>query len=130
GSLPGAVYIYSGDGLGLPNVELPDAVLQDPTWERSGHTERGRDGERVPLPWSGSAPPYGFTTGASTWLPMPDDWAALTAEAELADPESMLELYQQALALRRKTAELRNDEFAWRDGPDGCLVYQSGTGLV
>jgi len=75
-------------------------------------------------------PPYGFTTGTSTWLPMPDDWATLTVEAELADPASMLELYTQALALRRKTAELRNDEFAWLDGPDGCLVYQRGKGLV
>ena len=68
-SLPGAAYVYNGDELGLPNVDLPDSALQDPTWERSGHTERGRDGERVPLPWNGSAPPYGFTTGTSTWLP-------------------------------------------------------------
>ena len=59
-SLPGAVYLYNGDELGLPNVDLPDWALQDPTWERSGHTDRGRDGERVPLPWSGDTPPFGF----------------------------------------------------------------------
>ena len=53
-SLPGAAYVYNGDELGLANVDLPDDALQDPTWERSGHTERGRDGERVPLPWSGT----------------------------------------------------------------------------
>jgi alpha-glucosidase len=129
-SLPGAVYVYNGDELGLPDVELPDAVLQDPVWERSGHTERGRDGERVPLPWSGATPPYGFTTGASTWLPMPDDWAGLTAEAESADPDSVLALYQQALALRRKTAELRTEEFTWLDAPDGCLSYRRGTGFI
>ena len=46
-----------------PNVELPDEALQDPVWERSGHTERGRDGERVPMPWGGEKPPYGFSTG-------------------------------------------------------------------
>ena len=51
-SLPGAAYLYNGDELGLENVDLPDEALQDPTWERSGHTDRGRDGERVPLPWS------------------------------------------------------------------------------
>ena len=62
-SLPGAVYIYNGEELGLTNVDLPDEALLDPTWERSGHTDRGRDGERVPLPWSGDAAPYGFTTG-------------------------------------------------------------------
>ena len=47
-ALPGAVFVYNGEELGLPDVELPDEVLQDPTWERSGHTERGRDASRVP----------------------------------------------------------------------------------
>src|SRR6266700_2403306 len=129
-SLPGATYVYNGDELGLPNVDLPDSALQDPTWERSGHTERGRDGERVPLPWDGSAPPYGFTTGTSTWLPMPGDWSGLTVEAEAADPDSTLSLYQQALALRRKVPELRGEEFAWLGAPDGCLAYRRGPGFV
>jgi alpha-glucosidase len=129
-SLPGAAYVYNGDELGLPDVDLPDSALQDPTWERSGHTERGRDGERVPLPWDSSAPPYGFTTAASTWLPMPDDWSALTVEAEAADPDSTLSLYQQALALRRKMPELRGDEFTWLGAPEGCLAYRRGQGFV
>src|SRR5262249_28647384 len=47
-ALPGPAYLYQGDELGLPNVELPDEALRDPVWERSGHAERGRDGERVP----------------------------------------------------------------------------------
>ena len=60
-SLPGGVYLYQGDELGLPEVEdLPEELLQDPIWERSRHTNRGRDGCRVPLPWSGDAPPFGF----------------------------------------------------------------------
>jgi alpha-glucosidase len=122
--------VYNGDELGLPNVDLPDTALQDPTWERSGHTERGRDGERVPLPWSGSAPPYGFTTGSSTWLPMPPDWAALTVEAESAEPDSTLALYQAALALRRKTPELRTGDFAWVGAPDDCLAYRRGQGFL
>ena len=56
-ALPGVAFVYNGEELGLPQVELPDEVLQDPVWERSGRTERGRDGCRVPLPWSGAAPP-------------------------------------------------------------------------
>ena len=50
-ALPGAVFIYNGEELGLPNVDLPDEALQDPVWERSGHARRGRDGCRVPMPW-------------------------------------------------------------------------------
>ena len=51
-ALPGATYLYAGDELGLPEVALPDDDLRDPTWRRSGGTERGRDGARVPLPWT------------------------------------------------------------------------------
>ncbi len=125
-SLPGAVYLYNGDELGLENVDLPDEVLQDPTWERSGHTDRGRDGERVPLPWSGTIPPFGFGTGPSTWLPQPASWAALTVEAQEADPESTLHLYRAALATRTATPELLGQEFAWTQAPTDCLGYRRG----
>jgi alpha-glucosidase len=129
-SLPGAAYVYNGDELGLANVELPDSALQDPTWERSGHTERGRDGERVPLPWSGSQPPFGFTSAESTWLPMPPDWAALTVAAQQDDPDSTLRLYRQALALRRTVPELRSGEFGWVAAPAGCLSFGRGDVVV
>jgi alpha-glucosidase len=125
-SLPGAAYIYNGDELGLENVELPDDALQDPTWERTGHTIRGRDAERVPLPWSGDAPPYGFTTGPSTWLPMPPDWAGRTAQAQEADPNSTLWLYRGTLAKRRKLAGLQTRELDWLDSPADCLAYRRG----
>jgi alpha-glucosidase len=127
-ALPGAAYIYNGDELGLPNAELPDDALQDPTWERSGHTDRGRDGERVPLPWSGRARPYGFTTGATTWLPMPDDWAPYAVTAQSDDPASTLTLYRRALQARRDFAAA---PFAWTDAPGpGCLAFRRGDLLV
>ncbi len=61
---------------------------------------------------------------------MPGDWSGLTIEAETADPDSTLSLYQQALALRRKVPELRGDEFAWLGAPEGCLAYRRGPGFV
>ena len=107
-ALPGTVFIYNGEELGLPDVlDLPEEVLQDPTWERSGHTERGRDKCRVPIPWSGEAPPFGFSTSADTWLPMPADWAALTVEKQQADPDSTLSFFRRALELRRERARIR-----------------------
>ena len=103
-ALPGCAYIYQGEELGLPQIDdLPEEVLQDPIFFRSGGEMRGRDGCRVPLPWEGSDPPYGFSPpGTSTWLPQPGDWARFTAEAESADPDSMLNLYRDALRLRRE----------------------------
>ncbi|WP_017612505.1 glycoside hydrolase family 13 protein, partial [Nocardiopsis salina] len=51
--LPGSAYIYQGEELGLPEVaDLPAAALEDPRWANSDHTDKGRDGCRVPLPWT------------------------------------------------------------------------------
>ncbi|MDQ3886857.1 MAG: DUF3459 domain-containing protein, partial [Actinomycetota bacterium] len=124
-----SVYLYNGEELGLPNVELPDWALQDPVWERSGHVERGRDGCRVPVPWEGEAPPYGFSTAEQTWLPMPPDWAALSVEAQLEDPSSTLSLYRRALKLRREHHQGEMPE--WYGAPPGCLAFRrAGGGLV
>ncbi|OMC50247.1 alpha-amylase [Mycobacterium sp. IS-2888] len=130
-ALPGAVFIYNGEELGLPDVELPDEVLQDPTWERSGHTERGRDKCRVPLPWSGDAPPFGFSTNADTWLPMPAEWAALTVEKQDADPGSTLSFFRRALELRRKRAEFDGGDIEWLTAPRDALIFRrGGAGVV
>lgn len=130
-ALPGTVFLYNGSELGLPNVELPDEALQDPMWKRSGHTERGRDGCRVPLPWQGTEPPYGFSTTSDTWLPMPDDWASLTAEAELEDLDSTLTLYRTAIELRRMRPEFRGDAIEWYGSPRaGVLAFRRTVGRL
>ena len=130
-ALPGAVYLYNGDELGLPNVDdLPEEVLQDPVWERSGRTRRGRDGCRVPMPWAGTEPPFGFSTTADTWLPMPAGWGNLTVEAQDGDPGSMLSLYRTALALRSSTPALEGAELEWLPSPEGCLAFRRPDGLV
>jgi alpha-glucosidase len=127
-ALPGAVFIYNGEELGLPDVELPDEVLQDPTWERSGHTERGRDKCRVPIPWSGDTPPFGFSTCADTWLPMPADWAALTVEKQGADSNSTLSFFRKALELRRERAEFDDADIEWLTAPRDALMFRRGGG--
>jgi alpha-glucosidase len=128
-ALPGGAYLYQGEELGLPEVEdLPEDVLQDPTWERSGHTARGRDGCRVPLPWSGDRPPFGFTAdGVRPWLPQPGSWRELTVAAQRDDPASTLSLYRSALRLRRTLPGLADDEpLTWCDLGDGVLAFDRG----
>jgi alpha-glucosidase len=130
-ALPGAVFIYNGEELGLPDVDLPDEVLQDPTWERSGHTERGRDGCRVPMPWSGDSPPFGFSATRDTWLPMPDDWATLTVEKQQADPDSTLSFFQRVIEMRSMRSELAGGEIDWLSSPTDTLTFRRrGGGLV
>jgi alpha-glucosidase len=125
-ALPGVAYLYNGEELGLADAPLPDEVLQDPQWLRSGGSHASRDPVRVPLPWSGAAPPFGFTTGRP-WLPQPADWAGRTVEAQEADPGSTLQLHKSALLLRRQREALRTGDFRWQEGPPGCLVFARST---
>ncbi|HEY2723372.1 MAG TPA: alpha-amylase family glycosyl hydrolase, partial [Pseudonocardiaceae bacterium] len=130
-ALPGPVYLYNGEELGLPNVELPDWALQDPVWERSGHTERGRDGCRVPLPWEGTSPPYGFSATPGSWLPIPAEWAELSVEAQLENPDSTLSLYRHALELRREHPAFAGTELEWYGAPPGCFAFRrKHSGLI
>ncbi|MEO7260085.1 MAG: DUF3459 domain-containing protein, partial [Jatrophihabitantaceae bacterium] len=88
------------------------------------------DGERVPLPWEGDVPPFGFGGSSQPWLPMPAEWRAFTVEAQLRDPNSTLWLYRRALRLRRELSELHASSFAWLEAPEKCLAYRRGPNLV
>jgi alpha-glucosidase len=126
-ALPGSVYLYQGEELGLPEVfDLPAQARQDPIFARTGGAELGRDGCRVPLPWSGTEPPYGFgAQGSTPWLPQPDAWAALSVEAQQDDPQSTLTLYRRALRLRRDMAALGDGDVRWLSEPgDDVLVFE------
>ncbi|MGO9384126.1 MAG: glycoside hydrolase family 13 protein [Mycobacterium sp.] len=129
-ALPGAVFVYNGEELGLPDVELPDEALQDPTWERSGRTERGRDKCRVPIPWSGDTPPFGFSSSADTWLPMPKEWGVLTVEKQRADPDSTLSFFQRAIKLRRERDEFDGPEFEWLTATRELLIFERNGGAL
>lgn len=128
--LPGAVYVYQGEELGLADVDLPDAVRQDPVFFRTNGEQKGRDAARVPIPWTGVDIPYGFSTNAATWLPMPDDWAGVTIEAEESDPTSALHQYRAMLRLRHEHPGLRGDDLAVPERTDGLLVLERGHGLA
>jgi alpha-glucosidase len=128
-ALPGAVYIYQGEELGLWEVEdIPDEKRQDPIWHRTQGTDPGRDGARVPLPWRGTEPPFGFSApraSAPPWLPQPKEWRELTVEAEDGDPASMLELYRAGLRIRREQLT-GGQELNWLPAPAGVLDFDRG----
>ena len=126
--LPGTAYLYQGEELGLPEVEdIPGELRQDPTWHQSGHTDVGRDGCRVPLPWAGTTPPYSFSPEGTTdtWLPQPDGWGPLTADAQDSDPASTMNLYRTALRARREHL-LEAGELEWLASPPETLAFRRG----
>jgi len=124
--LPGVLYLYQGEELGLPEVEdIPDELVEDPMFHRTGGVNRGRDGCRVPLPWSGDEPPFGFSppdAHASPWLPQPAAWKALTVRVQSADADSPLSLYRRALRLRRDLLVAAGPELEWLPAPPGVLA--------
>jgi alpha-glucosidase len=127
-ALPGSAYLYQGEELGLPEVlDLPPEARRDPVWFRSGGTELGRDGCRVPLPWSGDKPPFGFSPNGSSWLPIPESWAPLTVQAQAADPHSTLSLYRDALRLRRSGRA--TGVLHWADSSPEVLDFRRDGGL-
>lgn len=115
-ALPGSAYVYQGEELGLPeHTTMPDDVRQDPTWLRSGHTHRGRDGCRVPLPWQADAPSYGFGPRPLSWLPQPATWREHALDAQRGVPGSTYEVYRGALGLR-SAQRLGSGSLEWLPG--------------
>jgi alpha-glucosidase len=109
-ALPGPVFIYQGQELGLEEVDLPDDVRQDPIFRRTKGERKGRDGCRVPVPWTSE--PW-----RRSWLPAPAAWSELSVDAQRSDDASMLSLYRRAIALRP------HGELTWRESPPGTLAF-------
>ncbi|MEA5052000.1 MAG: glycoside hydrolase family 13 protein, partial [Propionicimonas sp.] len=130
-ALPGAAFLYQGEELGLPEVlDLADEARQDPIWLRSGGTELGRDGCRVPLPWTSTGPSLGFSPPASAppWLPQPAWFAGYARDAQQDDPASTLTVYRQLLHHRR-TLFGPDATLRWLDdATGGLLAFTRGQG--
>ena len=144
-ALPGSLYIYQGDELGLPEAEdIPTELLQDPMHYRSGGVDPGRDGCRVPLPWSGTRAPYGFSSPhapGEPWLPQPRQWALYTVDARRARPGIDAQPLQggarhpQGTTTRSATGPSRGStsgrtSLAFRRGDDFVCVTAFGAPLV
>ncbi len=130
-ALPGSAYVFAGQELGLPDGELQDSDRLDPSFIRSNGLIKGRDGARVPLPWSGVEAPFGFTSG-KPWLPMNPSWKSLTVESEIDNPKSVLALYRSALTLRALHLTGSGD-ITWLESPthglmrNDLLVFKRGS---
>lgn len=126
-ALPGSVYLYQGEELGLPEVhDLPDEVLQDPEFLRSDR--KGRDGCRVPLPWDHQGPGFGFGS-ERPWLPQPSYFARYAVSTQLDDSDSMLCLYRSALRLRDEHGR-DDDEAQFLDLGRDVVAFRRGSGLT
>jgi alpha-glucosidase len=125
-ALPGSTYIYQGDELGLHEVaDLSQEALEDPMASRSS-SEKGRDGCRVPLPWTHEQPSYGFGAGGAH-LPQPDWFGEYAVSVQDADPDSTLNLYRQALMLRSQL--FGGEGLSWVESEPSVLHFARSSGV-
>lgn len=130
-ALPGGAYIYQGEELALPEVrDIPEDRLEDPRWFLSEKTDKGRDGCRVPLPWSANeSGSFGFSINVklgkdNSWLPQPNWWGNYSAENQEHDPNSTLNLYRKALEIRKTEIGLGDGELDWLNMSDQVLAFK------
>lgn len=130
-ALPGGAYIYQGEELTLPEVrDIPEDRLEDPRWFLSEKTDKGRDGCRVPLPWSANeSGSFGFSINEklgkeNSWLPQPNWWGNYSAENQEHDPNSTLNLYRKALEIRKTEIGLGDGELEWLNISDQVLAFK------
>ena len=130
-ALPGGAYIYQGEELALPEVrDIPENRLEDPRWFLSEKTDKGRDGCRVPLPWSANeSGSFGFSINEklgkeNSWLPQPNWWGNYSAENQEHDPNSTLNLYRKALEIRKTEIGLGDGELEWFNMSDQVLAFK------
>ena len=132
-ALPGSMYLYQGEELGLPeHTTLAPEFRQDPTFARTNGERVGRDGCRVPLPWeAGVGAANGFNSTGKSWLPQPDIYAAYSRDQQEGVEGSTLELYKQALRIR-KELKLGEGSFDWAPEfiSDSSLGFRNGELLV
>ena len=129
-ALPGSLYIYQGEELGLPDGEMPLSARKDPIAIRSQGSDLGRDGCRVPLPWSTLDKNFGFTSG-TPWLPQMDSYVGYAIESEVQDSKSSLNFYKKTLHLRKIHPALGGEgSVTLLESQSGVLAFTRDPGLV
>ncbi|ALE05211.1 alpha-amylase [Arthrobacter sp. ERGS1:01] len=116
--LPGSAYLYQGEELGLHEVaQIADADRQDPAFFRNKGIEVGRDGCRVPLPWTATDTSFGFGE-ATAHLPQPAWFADAAVSVQDTAADSTLNLYRKALELRRHLQGAEQLDWVENANPD------------
>jgi alpha-glucosidase len=129
-ALPGGAYVYQGEELALPEVrDIPEDRLTDPRWQMSNHTDRGRDGCRVPLPWkTDPAGAFGFSadlalTPSQAWLPQSSWWGSYAVDIQELNLHSTLNMYREALKIRHDEVGLGDGPMSWIETEESVLAF-------
>jgi alpha-glucosidase len=122
-TLRGSPIMYYGEELGMQNNDPKRKEdVKDPQGITGWPGEIGRDGERTPMQWN-DAKNAGFSN-AKPWLPVPPSFKTHNVAAESKDPNSILSIYHQLLAMRHNEPALLNGTYtALNEDDPNVLSY-------
>ncbi len=138
----GTPFLYQGQEIGMLNwrPESPELYEDVQTRWQYEHTalnkspeqrlarmwRSSRDSARTPVQWSSEAG-AGFTTG-TPWLPVNPNYTAINVADQEADPDSLLNFYRRAIALRKALPCVRHGVFKEHRALSGKHYIYSMTG--
>jgi alpha-glucosidase len=118
-----AALVYQGEEIGQTTA-TPTRVedVRDPIGITGWPKEKGRDGERTPMPWDASTAEAGFSTNAHTWLPVTPNYTTVNVATESSDPGSLLNWYRRLIALRRSNPALHDGRTVMLDRDNASVL--------
>ncbi|WP_314173905.1 alpha-amylase family glycosyl hydrolase [Streptomyces winkii] len=126
-TLRGTPCLFYGDELGMRDQPVPAERQRD----YFGLVSDGvsRDPIRTPMAW-GPEPGGGFSTAPPDefWLPVSVEKDTVNVATQLADKDSMLNLYRRLTGVRRESAALRHGD--WRLLPSEGDSTEPGPGVL
>jgi alpha-glucosidase len=127
-TLRGVPFIYYGDEIGMEDRPFEKAEVLDPVGVKF-HPHAGRDPERTPMQWS-AGDGFGFTdSDVAPWLPF-GDGASCYVAAQMDDPNSVLHLCRDLIALRRERTALSSGRYERIDRDDEPWTFRRGDDIV
>jgi oligo-1,6-glucosidase/alpha-glucosidase len=136
----GVPVTYYGEEIGMADGLFPAKTALDPVGQRYAWipdflTQRlglylNRDGCRTPMQWDSSQNAGFSAPSAQPWLPVHQNKAIANVQAQLADPNSLLQIYHKLLQLRRENHVLQTGAMEIITSPglhENLLAYQRKT---
>lgn len=121
----GTPFVYQGQEIGMLNWRPDDPELYEDVqtrWQYANNAtgrspekrlrrlwRSSRDSARTPVQWSGEEN-AGFTTG-KPWFSVNENYPEINVAQQEEDPDSILNFYRKAIALRKKLSCVRDGDY-------------------
>lgn len=120
-TLRGTPFLYYGEEIGMKRQKVPFRQIQDPVGKKYWPFHPGRDPERIPMPWDGSAN-TGFTTG-KPWLPLYSEAKEVNVASQVLEKNSLFHTYKKLIQLRKDRKSLRKGKIKILLSNDKQVLY-------